>query len=94
MPLFAVHYTYTDATAADRATHRPEHRAWLTALVEAGTVLSSGPYPDGTGALLLFRAADEPTLTALLGHDPFAVRGLIEAVRVVEWQPVMGAFAS
>ncbi|MET9213984.1 MULTISPECIES: YciI family protein [unclassified Nocardia] len=93
MPIFAVHYTYTEATAADRATNRPEHRGWLNALVEVGTVLTSGPYPDGTGALLIFRAADAQALTTLLTEDPFAKLGLIEAVRVVEWQPVMGAFA-
>ncbi|WP_280306723.1 YciI family protein [Nocardia neocaledoniensis] len=93
MPIFAVHYTYTEATAADRATHRPEHRAFLNALVDAGTVLTSGPYPDGTGALLIFRAENAPALTALLAEDPFAKLGLIEAVRVVEWLPVMGAFS-
>ncbi|MDO3649090.1 YciI family protein [Nocardia mangyaensis] len=114
MPIFAVHYTYTDATAVDRANHRPEHRAWLNALVDTAvlpagpeavaerdhagasgtaTVLSSGPYPDGTGALLLFRAENATALTDLLGHDPFAEKNLIEAVRVVEWLPVMGAFA-
>ena len=93
VPIFAVHYTYTEATAADRASNRPEHRAWLDALVEAGTVLSSGPYPDGSGALLLFRAEDAAALNALLPEDPFAKLGLIEAVRAVEWLPVMGAFA-
>ncbi|MGW5917974.1 YciI family protein [Nocardia fluminea] len=93
MPIFAVHYTYSASTAADRATHRPEHRGWLNALVDAGTVLSSGPYPDGSGALLLFRAEDSSSLTELLTGDPFAKLGLIDAVRVVEWLPVMGAFA-
>lgn len=116
MPIFAVQYTYSEATAADRTVHRPEHRGWLTALLEptatrassdevarrgpegapvsnAPTLLSSGPYPDGSGALLLFRAADADSLTTLLGDDPFAKLGLIEGVRVVEWLPVMGAFA-
>ncbi|MEV6224083.1 YciI family protein [Nocardia fluminea] len=93
MPIFAVHYTYSESTAADRATHRPEHRGWLNALVDAGTVLSSGPYPDGSGALLLFRTEDSSSLTDLLTDDPFAKLGLIDAVRVVEWLPVMGAFA-
>ncbi|MFC4374698.1 YciI family protein [Nocardia halotolerans] len=93
MPIFAVHYTYSEATAADRTTHRPEHREWLNALVAAGTVLTSGPYPDGSGALLLFRAEDAPALSALLEQDPFALLGLIDAVRVVEWLPVLGAFA-
>ncbi|MGW6727546.1 YciI family protein [Nocardia sp. NPDC055029] len=119
MPIFAVHYTYTEATAADRATNRPEHRGWLNALVDTAvspagpeavakrdhagpsgtplsstaTLLTSGPYPDGTGALLIFRAENAPSLTTLLADDPFAKLGLIEAVRVVEWLPVMGAFA-
>ncbi|MFC4126679.1 YciI family protein [Nocardia rhizosphaerae] len=93
MPIFAVHYTYTEATAADRALHRPEHRGWLNALVDAGTLLTSGPYPDGTGALLIFRYPDADALGELLTADPFALKGLIEAVRVVEWLPVMGAFS-
>ncbi|MFD3745053.1 YciI family protein [Nocardia sp. NPDC058633] len=93
MPIFAVHYTYSESTAADRATHRPEHRGWLNALVDAGTVLTSGPYPDGSGALLLFRAEDAPSLSELLRADPFAKLGLIDAVRAVEWLPVMGAFS-
>lgn len=93
MPIFAVHYTYTDATVPGRTEHRPEHRAWLNALVDEGVVLTSGPYPDGTGALILFRAEDAQTLAALLPEDPFAKLGLIENVRAVEWLPVMGAFA-
>ncbi|MFI6866941.1 YciI family protein [Nocardia sp. NPDC050406] len=92
MPIFAVHYTYTDATAAARAEHRPEHRAWLNNLVDEGVVLTSGPYPDGTGALLIFRSEDAETLANLLPQDPFAKLGLIEDVRAVEWLPVMGAF--
>ncbi|GGK41830.1 YciI family protein [Nocardia camponoti] len=95
MPIFAVHYTYTEATAADRLANRPEHRGWLNALVADGTVLSSGPYPDGSGALLLFSFdGDAAALAEFLGNDPFAKLGLIEAVRVVEWLPVMGAFAA
>ncbi|MET7769938.1 YciI family protein [Nocardia sp. NPDC005366] len=94
MPIFAVHYTYSEAALPGRDTHRPEHRGWLFGLVDAGTLLSSGPYPDGSGALLIFRAEDEAALKELLTQDPFAREGLIEAVRAVEWQPVMGAFAS
>ncbi|MEU4340494.1 YciI family protein [Nocardia sp. NPDC023852] len=93
MPIFAVHYVYSDSTIADRDTHRPEHRTWLAALVESGTLLSSGPYPDGSGALLLFRSDDAGQLKELLTRDPFAREGLIDDVRAVEWAPVMGAFA-
>lgn len=92
MPIFAVHYTYSDATVPGRDSHRPRHRAWLADRVAEGTLLSSGPYADGSGALLLFRAPDEAGLTELLSRDPFAEEKLIDEVRAVEWQPVLGAF--
>lgn len=93
MPVFAVHYTYSDATVPARDTHRPRHRAWTADRFTAGALLSSGPYPDGSGALLLFRATDAAALGELLAQDPFAQEKLIDAVRVVEWQPVLGTFA-
>ncbi|MFF0487811.1 YciI family protein [Nocardia sp. NPDC004068] len=91
MPLFAVHYTYAEAAAAGRDEHRPEHRAWLSGLVDQGVVVTSGPYPDGSGALIIVRAEDADAVTKTLTQDPFAREGLIESVRFVEWQPVMGA---
>lgn len=93
MPTFAVLYTYSEATAPARDTHRPRHRAWLTDQIDAGALVTSGPYADGTGALLLFRADDEASLRELLGNDPFARDELIDAVRIVEWQPVLGVLA-
>ncbi|WP_067853834.1 YciI family protein [Nocardia shimofusensis] len=94
MPTFAVHYTYSEATVPARDAHRPRHRAWLTDQVESGALLTSGPYTDGSGALLLFRAEDEASLRVLLAHDPFAQERLIDAVRIDEWQPVLGAFSA
>ncbi|WP_063059765.1 YciI family protein [Nocardia sienata] len=93
MPLFAVHYAYSEATVSARDTHRPRHRAWLADRLTGGSLLSSGPYPDGSGALLLFRATDAAALDELLAQDPFAQEKLIDEVRAVEWQPVLGAFA-
>jgi uncharacterized protein YciI len=94
MPIFAVEYSYTDATIPGRDTHRPAHRAWLLDLVDNGTVLSSGPYPDGTGALLLFQTETVDALRELLSLDPFAVKHLIERTAIREWLPVMGAFSA
>ncbi|MBF6225532.1 hypothetical protein IU470_10485 [Nocardia abscessus] len=94
MPIFAVHYVYSEATAAGRDVHRPEHRAWLAALLESGALLSSGPYPDGSGALLIFHSEDAGQLKNLLAQDPFARENLIDDVRAVEWAPIFGAFAS
>ncbi|MEU8901747.1 YciI family protein [Nocardia sp. NPDC048505] len=90
MPTFAVHYTYSDATVAGRDEHRPEHRTWLADLADSQVLLSSGPYGDGSGALLLFRAESEAALKELLGQDPFARENLVEEVRVVEWTPTIG----
>ncbi|MEC3954167.1 YciI family protein [Nocardia sp. CDC153] len=94
MAVFAVHYVYSDTTAPTRDIHRPEHRAWLNALVDEGTVLTSGPYPDGSGALILVRGDSLDAVTKLFENDPFARENLLEDKRIVEWLPTMGAFVS
>ncbi|WP_280233021.1 YciI family protein [Nocardia cyriacigeorgica] len=93
MPLFAVHYTYTTETVPGRDEHRPTHRAWLADRLAEGTLLTSGPYPDGSGALLVFRADDEAALRKLLAEDPFAGQHLITDVKVNEWLPIFGAMS-
>jgi uncharacterized protein YciI len=92
MALFAVLYTYAEAQAAGRDEHRPAHRAWLNDLVDKGTVLTSGPYPDGSGALILVRAEDLSAAQTLFAEDPFARNNLLHEARIVEWKPTMGAF--
>ncbi|NUS43165.1 MAG: hypothetical protein HOQ24_05690 [Mycobacteriaceae bacterium] len=92
-PIFAVHYTYAEATVPGRDQHRPAHRDWLRSLVGEGVVLSSGAYPDGSGALILVTAADVGAAERLMTADPFLRNNLVENVRVVEWKPVMGVFA-
>ncbi|MCK8672338.1 YciI family protein [Rhodococcus sp. HM1] len=92
MPLFAVEYTYSDATVAARDKHRPTHRSWLSDLVDAGTVVATGPWVDGSGALILIDVADEAAAHELMAQDPFAQRNLVDAVRITGWQPVMGVF--
>ncbi|MFD1814139.1 YciI family protein, partial [Rhodococcus gannanensis] len=79
---------------AARDEVRPDHRAWLSELVAAGTVLSTGPYADGSGALILVSAVDEDTARTLFQSDPFARAGLIDSARFTEWTPVMGAFTA
>ncbi|MGW4354345.1 YciI family protein [Nocardia sp. NPDC004582] len=93
MAVFAVHYVYSEATVPARDIHRPEHRAWLNALVDEGTVLTSGPYADGSGALILVSAEDLAAVTKLFEDDPFNREGLLEDKRITEWLPTMGAFA-
>ncbi|MFE3292470.1 YciI family protein [Rhodococcus sp. NPDC059234] len=93
MTVIAVEYTYSEATADRRDEIRPDHRGWLAGLVERGVVLSTGPFADGSGALILVAAADAAAARELFADDPFARADLVEAARFTEWLPVMGAFA-
>ena len=94
MSLFAVHYTYSDDTAA-RDEHRPAHREFLGGLADEGVVLLSGPYaaveeaPDA--ALLLVRGDSAADLVELLRQDPFQQQGLVEQVAIREWTPELGS---
>ncbi|MHA7210623.1 YciI family protein [Arthrobacter sp. MDT1-65] len=92
MSIFAVEYVYNPDHDDLRAEHRPAHRQWLEELVGQGRVLASGPFADGSGALLLFTSENESDLSRLVGQDPFARAGAIAAVKATEWNPVIGAF--
>ena len=94
MSLFVVEYTYSADTVAGRDEHRPAHREWLGELAEQKTVVSSGPFADGSGAFILVDAADAAAVEQLFTNDPFARNGLVTATRIVEWVPVLGAFSS
>jgi uncharacterized protein len=105
---FAVQYVYDDRTTS-RDELRPEHRSFLRSLLEAGSLLASGPTAgpervdepgagaDRTqvapGALLLVRAASVEDACALLDADPFWRDGLVVARRVRGWDPVIGPWA-
>lgn len=95
MTIFAVHYTYSDDTAA-RDEHRPAHREFLGDLAADGVVLISGPYastedaPDA--AFFLVRGDSVAQVLELVREDPFQQQGLVEQVSVREWTPVLGAW--
>jgi len=93
MSIFAVRYTY-DERAEVRDAVRPEHRAWLAAQADAGVLLGSGPFTDGSpGALLVLRAQDEQEVGAVLAQDPFAREGLVAQTEVRGWNLILGPWA-
>lgn len=92
MPLFAVQYTYAPEKSAQRDDHRTDHRAWLSDLVRRGIVHSSGPFADGSGALMMAEGASADDVRTLFDQDPFAKRGLVEDRTIREWIPVFGVF--
>lgn len=90
--IVAVTYRYTEDTAL-RDEVRAEHRAYLRELADSGSLLLSGPFGAGApaGALLVFRADDEAQVQGWLDADPFAVRGVVAATTLAEWDPVLGS---
>ncbi|MFC8040622.1 YciI family protein [Paenarthrobacter sp. NPDC057355] len=94
MTVFAVEYVYVADSDALRDEARPAHRAWLAELAENDRLLASGPYGDGAGALLIFKAAEEAELNNLLKQDPFAEAGVIAGIRTTEWAPIIGVLAA
>ncbi|MGG5172138.1 YciI family protein [Pseudarthrobacter sp. J1738] len=94
MTVFAVDYQYDSATAALRDEHRPAHRNWLSAQADQGLLLASGPYTDGTGALLLFSVEDQPQLEELVRQDPFQQAGAVARTSSREWNPIIGQLAA
>lgn len=93
MSVFAVEYVYAANTDATRDEQRPAHREFLASLTpEKGSIalVASGPYTDGSGALLLISAPDEASLGEALKKDPFNVHDTIAALRITGWVPVTG----
>lgn len=89
MAKFAAILEYT--TDADRLTEvRPKHREYLGGLLDAGKLYHSGPFPDGSGALIIYEADDLAEAQVLLANDPFSKAGLITGAKVKEWKIVMG----
>lgn len=89
MAYYAVEYTFT----ADRRhlQVRPTHREYLADLAERGSIALCGPLVSDTGGLLIFRAGSEAEVRELVDDDPYMREGVLDGVRVEEWDPVIGS---
>lgn len=94
MTIFAVRYEYGSEAEAARTEHRPKHREWLLAQAEAGVVVASGPFVDGSGALLIFQGDDEAAVREILAHDPMTIGGGVTGMTILEWNPLIGQLSS
>lgn len=93
MPIFAVTYRYEASRTEEREANKPAHREWLQARVEDGSIVTVGPFVDGSGALLLVRADDDEAARSLVEQDPHCLRGMVPEFTVREWMPVFGALS-
>jgi uncharacterized protein len=92
MAYFAVELVFTADTEA-RVAVRAAHREYLAGLLEKGVLVVSGPWTSDTGALLIYRTADEAELREVIEHDPYSEAGdaVVAQMRITEWNPVIGA---
>ena len=90
MKHYVAEIAYTAAPEAVAAS-RPAHREHLASLLARGALVMSGPWADGTGACLVYRAQEEREVREMLEADPFRRDGVVEVRSVREWAVVFGA---
>jgi uncharacterized protein YciI len=78
---------------AKRMEFRPAHLAYLATL--GARVRAAGALLDPTaqtplGSLLIFEAADEAEVRAMLARDPYAEAGLFASVDLKPWRQAVG----
>lgn len=72
-----------------RLAARPAHREYLKELLDSGKLVASGPWVDDTGALIIYEAADEAEVRALIAADPYNSGEIVASMDVREWNRVM-----
>lgn len=68
---------------------RPLHRQYLAALKENGKLAASGPFVDGSGALIIYEADSLSAAEAILQGDPFHAEGIFLRWQLRPWNPVI-----
>lgn len=67
---------------------RPAHRAYLTSLLEKDQLFASGPFEDGSGALIVYEADTAEAVDALMKADPFHAAGVFLKWTVRPWKVI------
>ncbi|MGW4336392.1 YciI family protein [Rhodococcus koreensis] len=91
MPLFVLTYRYIDNDALV-TEHRPEHRAYLRHLADAGDLVLAGPLgePGPPRGLLILDVESAARVDELADNDPFHLRGIIKERSVQQWTLSIG----
>jgi uncharacterized protein YciI len=85
---FAAIIEYLQDTAKVESV-RPVHRQYLAALKARGQLVASGPFTDGSGALIIYEAPTKEEAEALLKGDPFHAGGIFLTWQLRPWNPVI-----
>jgi uncharacterized protein YciI len=68
---------------------RPVHRQYLASLRERGQLAASGPFTDGSGALIVYEASSPEEAEKLLQGDPFHQNGIFLKYVLRPWNLVI-----
>ena len=67
---------------------RPAHRQYLLDLKARGQLAATGPFTDGSGALIIYETTDAREAEQLLQADPFSKNGIFLKYVLRPWNPV------
>lgn len=85
MKIYAVELTMKDEEKNKK--FRPEHLAFLEKMHEEKKVLFYGRFTDGSGGLVIYRAANEDEVTSYVKQDPYVIEGARD-YNIREWAMV------
>lgn len=91
--LFVATCTDKPDSMAKRLENRPAHLAYLASLgarVRAGGALLTPDQKSVVGSLIVFEAADEAEVAALLANDPYAKAELFSSSDIKPWRQAVG----
>lgn len=81
---FINYVAYTDDKQA-LAEHAPAHKRYVKSLLDAGKLAFGGPFPDGSGGLLVYEVASQEEAESLREQDPFALAGVFVRSEIKPW---------
>lgn len=67
------------------AKHRPDHRKYTAELKARGQLAASGPFNDGSGALIIYETDSVEAAEQLLRADPFHQAGVFARWSLRPW---------
>ena len=70
------------------ASTRPAHREYLTSLKERGKLVTSGPFEDDSGALIIYEADSPDEAESMIREDPFNKAGVFASYSLRPWKQV------
>ena len=89
MARFLVLTTFTSQEARER--HRAEHRTYLKAQADAGSLLMAGPFDDVSGGLIVIEAESIDEVQAIMDADPFTTGGVFASMEIKPFTVVAGS---